>query len=875
MNNEYFFTNNDSIIPQDELYLERRELNSRLARIIESPVITVTAGEGYGKTHSIYSFLRTCKAVTLWMQVSERDNMAQRFWENYSSAIGFYNRQVGNFLTGLGFPETTPDFDRYISMMQHQAIPGRRYIQVFDDFHLISQPPVLRFLDRYFSAPLANITIILISRKEPAINSVSLLSKGNLSPITVDDLRFTKQEIEAYFTLQNISLSPEDLTQIYHDSEGWALAISVAAREMKRRKPGKTGYARRLLEMDAFRIMESETLASVSAGLRKFLIKLSLIEHWPLELLENLVSDRTIIEEMETFSSLICYDTYLHGYRIHRLFRDFLKEKQDELTREEIREVYQKAAVWCLKNNLRMDAAIDYERARNYRGLINLINSFPRILPNGVAAFFLKIFDRLMAQDPVELPADGDDDYEDFAFLRYAIRPRLLLGQGRLKESTEENRRAIALFEAEPPSPLSSRILAFCYNSLGALKILDSRYTWDMNIAPLFEQANKYYMRHPEPLSGPITQCCIGPYINHAGYPAAPGAIEKAIQEFSLALGPASNSFNGYLYGADTMSWVEYYYFCADLANAENFARQAIFKCREKNQFELENRGLYYLLRINLNAGNPAGIEETLKQLKAQLDNTEFFNRYILYDIITGWFYAQIGQPGEAASWLKSEFEESELNPMFHGFETLVKAKCFFAEKRYEAVLNILNLPGGVSGLGEFILGRLEMRALQAVTFYNMGEKERAFKALEDAWDMAAPNHLDMPFIELGEDIRALAGTWLAERNGPIPHLWLETIKSKASVYAKKLSLAAEQYLVRQKPAVTLSFREMEVLTGLSQGLTREKIACDAALSLNTVKNVISDIYVKLGALNRADAIRIATGTGLLRTPEEHSKNEY
>jgi LuxR family maltose regulon positive regulatory protein len=314
------------------------------------------------------------------------------------------------------------------------------------------------------------------------------------------------------------------------------------------------------------------------------------------------------------------------------------------------------------------------------------------------------------------------------------------------------------------------------------------------------------------------------------------------------------------------MAWVEYYYFCADLTQAENLVRQAIFKCREKNQFELENRGLYYLLRINLNTGNSAGIEDTLKHLEAQLNNTDFFNRYILYDIITGWFYAQIGQPEEAASWLRNEHEESELNPMFHGFELLVKAKCFFAEKRYDAALRILNLPETAFCLGEFILGRLEMRTLQAVTFYNRGEKERAFAALEDAWDIAAPNRLYMPFIELGEDMRVLAGARLAEKDGPIPRPWLETIKSKAAVYAKKLSRAAEQYHAKQEPVIALSFREMEVLTGLSRGLTREEIASDATLSLNTVKNVISSIYAKLGASNRADAIRIATGAGLLRT---------
>ncbi|MDR0387289.1 MAG: LuxR C-terminal-related transcriptional regulator [Treponema sp.] len=864
-NERIFYTEDISIISNDELYLERRDLNDHLARIIKSPIITVVAGAGYGKTYSIYSFLRTYETVTLWLQVSERDNLPQRFWENYAGAMGLYNRQIGQLLAGMGFPETTRQFDRFITVLQHEMIPGRHYVQVYDDFHLISQPKILRFLDRYFAASVANITIILISRKEPAINSMSFLSKGLLNQITADELRFTEREIEAYFALQNISLSPEDLRQVHHDSEGWALAVSLAAREMKTRGPEKSGYSRKLLEMDVFRSMEEDILASMSPDLRKFLIKLSLIEHWPVELLENLLPDKsvdkTIIEEMETFVSFIRYDAYLHGYRIHHLFLDFLKEKQGELTGEEIRDVYLKDAEWCIRNNLRMDAALDYERAGDYRGLIDLIKSFPRVMPDGVAAFFMEITDRLLDQ----APAGTDAGDEDFAFLRYALRPRLLLGQGRLEEATEENRRSIALFETEPPSPLSSRILASCYSSLGTLKMLAVRYTGDANVAPFFEQANKYYSLYPEPWSGLVSQCCIGSYVNQAGYPAEAGVLEKVIREFIPALIPAA-FFNGYLYGSDALGWVEYYYFCADMDNAESFVRQALFKSREKNQAEIENRALYYLLRISLNAGNFAGVEEALRQLEAQLNNPDFFNRYILYDIVTGWFYAQIGQTGKIASWLNNEFEESELNTMFHGFETLVKAKCSFAEKRYDATLNILNLPGGVFGLGVFILGRLEMRVLQAVTFYNMGEKKKAFEALEDAWDMAAPNHLDMPFIELGEDMRVLAGTWLAEKTGPIPRPWLETIRSKASVYAKKLSLVVEQYLARQAPEVTLSFREMEVLEGLSRGLTREEIAYDAAMSLNTVKNVISGIYAKLGAMNRADAIRIATGAGLLKT---------
>jgi LuxR family maltose regulon positive regulatory protein len=56
----------------------------------------------------------------------------------------------------------------------------------------------------------------------------------------------------------------------------------------------------------------------------------------------------------------------------------------------------------------------------------------------------------------------------------------------------------------------------------------------------------------------------------------------------------------------------------------------------------------------------------------------------------------------------------------------------------------------------------------------------------------------------------------------------------------------------------------MEILTGLSQGLTREELAVASSISVNTVKSVIRSIYNKMGAINRADAVRIATAMGIL-----------
>jgi LuxR family maltose regulon positive regulatory protein len=131
-----------------------------------------------------------------------------------------------------------------------------------------------------------------------------------------------------------------------------------------------------------------------------------------------------------------------------------------------------------------------------------------------------------------------------------------------------------------------------------------------------------------------------------------------------------------------------------------------------------------------------------------------------------------------------------------------------------------------------------------------------------------------MPFTELGKDMRALINAALKDKATAIPRDQLEKIRNHAYTYAKKLFAVTEHYnppgpgnIAAGSPAVSLSPREVDVLTGLSQGLTREEIAGASNISVNTAKSVIRSVYNKLGAINRADAVRIASDSGLLTLP--------
>jgi LuxR family maltose regulon positive regulatory protein len=854
---DQIFQTNVALSPGNQIYLKRPQIDRLLEKAVQNPVVIVCAGAGYGKTHAVYSFVRKFNAKTSWMQLSERDNIGERFWENFISGVTLTNKSAALRLAKINFPETERQFDRYLNIPEEEVKTDIKYIFVYDDFHLIHNKTVLRFLERSITSPFSNITSILISRTEPAINLVKLFSRGLLGRITEDDLRFSRAEMVEYFQLQNIKPSSQAISSIYHDTEGWAFAIHLAGLSLKNAPPGAS-YVPQAMRSNIFKLIDSEIMAVISAELRKFLIKLSLIDHLAPELLREIAGDKPLIEEMEQISSFIRFDTYLNAYRIHHLLVGYLSEQQKELSEEEKRKIYWQTAGWCSQNNQKMDAINYYEKAKDYDYITKITDELPLILPAHFAQFILELLDRL--------PREVYDQYP----LIYALRARTLTSLGMFELCEGELRDLIPRLEAQAPSPLHHWLLMALYANLGLIGIITSTHTRDYGFTGHLERAAYYGgLAKGQVLKPPLSVINIGAYICRVHSPRKE-EMEQYIDALAAAISRVP-AIGGCGWGMDDLARAELGFFKGDMAGAEQFAQRAFRKAREWEQYEIENRALFFLLRINLSRGNYEKIQELFRQLEAQLDKVHYLNRFIYHDIVNGWYYTQIGQTDKLAPWLKNDFEESDLSSMSHGLEILVKAKYHFAEKRYPAALAALEGREKKYDAGDFVIGMVEICILKALCQYYLRDRQAAFAALEEAYQLARPNALYMPFLEMGKNMRALAGAALKDKTTALPPAWLERVRRKASAYAKKLFMVTEQYRQPERGrkrteavGAALSRREQEVLAELSQGLTREEIAGHLSISVNTVKSVIRSVYNKLGAVNRADAVRIATSLGLL-----------
>ena len=826
--------------PVEPFHFKRSRINNLLSEAIKYPLVIVCAGSGYGKTSAVHDFAEENQISTAWLQLSERDNVGARFWENIVHTVTPINEPFANAINNLGFPDT-PDKVKYFVAILNEHVKMKQRIIVLDDFHFLEESSVIRFLeDTLHNLPIGT-SVFFISRSSPQINIASLISKGYIFNINENDLRFTENELSQYFHSLDIAFQPENIREIIRDTEGWAFAINLIARTYQK-APGYSGYVRNAMKSNIFRLMETEIWNGISKDLQIFLIRLSLIEHLSFDLIELLAGEnKSIIAEMEKQNAYVRSDNYISAYLIHRLFLEFLSGKQGLLTKEQKHKTFEIAGGWCDRNGFKIDALSYYEKTGDYKAITKILIDLPIQIPKNIAKYAAAILDRA--------------PHEAFETVEYLAVTHLLtyicLGlwdkSVRLAEYYER-----ILIKLPEENIIRNRTLSALYHTWGYLRMLmcifDDRYDFDV----YFGKFNDYFF-YPIEIKK-LYNHCPGAWINNVGS-SRKGAVQEYIESLKRVAVILSKCYNGLKTGVNELAQGELYYYQGDLHAAETFFIRALEIARENKLYEVMHRALFFTMRLGILQGNFQMTEQALAEMKKQLDEEEYLNRFINYDITLCWYYCMMDIPEKVPDWLKENFSPYGHAAYIENFANQMKVFYFYAVRNYPPILSYIN---EMKTRESYLFGKVEMLAMEACIQYKMKEKQQAIKFLQEAYENAHPNELIMPFIELGKDMRTLSA-YALKKQTKIPKSWLEAINRKSASYAKRQAHVVTKYKqINSIADIPISSREAEILADLSHGLSRSEIATNRNLSINTVKMVINSIYMKLGAENMADAIRIA-----------------
>jgi LuxR family maltose regulon positive regulatory protein len=229
----------------------------------------------------------------------------------------------------------------------------------------------------------------------------------------------------------------------------------------------------------------------------------------------------------------------------------------------------------------------------------------------------------------------------------------------------------------------------------------------------------------------------------------------------------------------------------------------------------------------------------------------------------------QQGRTDQTILWAKScglDVNDTDW-PYSREVEYLTLARVLIAQGKSEGVEDILDRLLQTAEADKRTGDSIEILIQQALYLYASNKKSRAFQRIERALILAEPEGFIRSFIDEGESIRLLLLDYQAlisrkigdAITGESLQLLTYTDKLLAS-FSQPASVGKTKDELILEP---LSERELDILRLIATGRSNKEIAEILVIAVSTVKSHINNLYGKLGAQRRTQAIAIARDMGL------------
>jgi LuxR family maltose regulon positive regulatory protein len=209
-----------------------------------------------------------------------------------------------------------------------------------------------------------------------------------------------------------------------------------------------------------------------------------------------------------------------------------------------------------------------------------------------------------------------------------------------------------------------------------------------------------------------------------------------------------------------------------------------------------------------------------------------------------------------AASDLEGASDVGDVPRSAREAERIALARLLVAREDHDEALRLLDRSRETAEAADGRSGVIEILALQALALWAESKREAAVSTLAEALALAEPEGYVRTFVDEGPPMaELLSGVLEAQQRGRP-----EPVGRIPAPYLRKLLAASE----RDAPGAAspaaglpepLSERELEVLQLIAAGKTNRRIASELFVSVGTVKTHINNVYRKLDAHSRTQAL--------------------
>ncbi len=350
--------------------LRRPRLESRLDRGLERKLILVAAPAGFGKTTVVVQWLEARGYPAAWLSLHEDDANLVTFLRYLIAAIRtLYADACPTTWAMLEALQEPPAEDLAIGLVNELCELTQDFLLVLDDYHRVKSQPVHQLIETMVERMPPSVHLVLATRADPPLPLAMLRAGQKMLELRADNLRFTRDEVDAYFD-QAIGLEadPALLTALAQRTEGWIVGLRLGALWL--RDGGELAARTKNLGATGRDVMDylmAEVLSQQPEVFQETMVCSSILERFCAPLLDALVDcdphtgshllaggGRQALEWMEQANLfLVPLDDKGTWYRYHHLFRELLQHRLLSTTSgEQVACLHARAADWFAAQEL-------------------------------------------------------------------------------------------------------------------------------------------------------------------------------------------------------------------------------------------------------------------------------------------------------------------------------------------------------------------------------------------------------------------------------------------------------------------------------------------------------------------------------------------
>lgn len=820
-----------------------QRIEGELKRAFDHSVVLIEAAPGYCKSEQVHNVLEKAPINYAWIRLRRMDNYLTFNWKQLMNALSTILPNQSRRFKELEVATTLGQIAELIGLIERAALKSERKVLVIDDYSLIQDEKVQFIYENLVESNFTQLCIVIISSQKSTIRKICSRSHSDLFYIDKEVLRFTKSETRELFEDNRIYLSSEQLVSITKKWQGWPLPLIELTKNCKNADEVMCHSFDKI-----YQLFYSQFFSEFTVEQQKSLIQLSILEEIPSELFGFLLGHLERENQFLEKHPFLFYDYKNDVYSFQEAYGEFLKERYSVLSDAEKQSFYSIAAeVYLKRGELEKSLSLFFYN-HQYDKVVNLTWKLINTFMSYSQAEFLFDFSQRIPKDYL--------DKNEYAKLQQAC---LLYFMGEISKAEGMICESIEKLEAEKQS--DKNLLGNAYYFLSQINRMnaDASFLEHTRQASMYLSEGSYYWETPIPILLKASWVRFPSYDkNDSDQLEYSKMVSKEMNHYYTKI------FSGVDIHADKFCEAEISFYRHDLKTARMQLTELYFILANEKAYEGKLLFFYYMMRIELLEGNILAAENLLKSA------SDFINENNLYQYdgfqarLVSWLALYLHEPNKVPDRVVRNHEEKDAPLWELAMNGFHQAKYLIQTQQFEEALALLNyLEKYYHPYDGLWMNSMNVYIYQSIVYLKLKKNEAAIKNLKKAYDMSSGNKIITPFVEWEKEMRHLIQ--IIRKNAPkeFDQEWCDVIYTKSTTLAKKISKICKQR-VSDEGNSRLTPRRLEILRDIAQGLTAEEISKERGITVHTVHSHVKNIYSDLGAINRADAIRIATEKKLI-----------